>query len=174
MPKAPAKSDGEKIVALKEAGKTWGEISESVGLPQGKCMYLYEVETVSPKTRIAAKTEEELKAKIAEGRNEGLSWGVLSARSGKSEGYCKKAYEEITGQEALGNRIGKGGRYPGGVTPEMSTNKKTAAKAKGVAKKAAKKAPPAKKTAAAKKSAPAKKAPGKKVVGKKVAASKAE
>lgn len=171
MPTPKSKDVGDQIVALKEQGKTWGEISEHVSLPQGKAMFLYEQKTVTPKSRITAKTEDELKQKIAQARTEGQSWGKISARSGKSEGYCKKAFEEVTGNEALGNRIGKGGRYPGSG-PQMATGatKKAAGKSRGVVK-SSKKTGPAKK-AVAKKGTAAKKAPAKKTA-KKTAASAA-
>lgn len=153
MPKVAAKDDvSAKIVKLKDTdGKTWAEISEAVDKPMGKCMFLYEQATVTPKTKISGKTEEDLKANIAKARESGLSWGVISARSGKSEGYCKTAFQEITGESPKGNRIGKGGRYPdgegGGAKKATGAVKKAtgAKKAAGAVKKATKKA--AKKTA---------------------------
>lgn len=178
MPKTAKTEDqiSERIVKLKDVdGKTWAEISEAVGKPMGKCMFLYEVASVTPKTRITAKTEEELDAKIAKAREDGLSWGVIAARSGKSEGYCKAAFSRISGESAKGHRIGKGGRFPdgeGGTPKEPGAKKasgavKKASKAKPV-KKVAKKALAAKKTAGAVKSAAVKKAAKK--TAKKVAA----
>lgn len=159
--KASSKPTGDaaRIVTLKDKdGKTWAEISDIMGMAQGKCMFLYEQAIVTPETRITGRTEDELKKKIAKERQNGVSWGVLAARSGKSEGYCKKAFQEVTGEEPLGHRIGKGGRYPSGRAP---------AKAKGATKKAAKKVSSAVKKAA--KQAPAKAVKATKKTAKKAA-----
>lgn len=161
MPKKATDKDSERIVKLKESGKTWAEISDAVSLPQGTCMFLYEEATVTPATKITAKNEEDLRKKIAKARSDGMSWGKIAARSGKSEGYCKKAYEDITGKSARGDRIGKGGRFPSGA--------ERPAKAAGAVKKAT---GPRKATGAVKK-ATGKKVAAKKVAGKKVAAKKA-
>jgi AraC-like DNA-binding protein len=159
MPKKSTDSQGERIVKLRDVdGKTWAEISEIIGERPNKCMWLYEEAAVTPKTRITAKTEDELRQKIADARANGVSWGKIAARSGKSEGYCKKAFEDLTGEAARGHRIGKGGRFPA----EMAVG---ARKAVGATKKAAaKKASKTVKKAAAK--APAKKATKKQVAKK--------
>lgn len=168
MVKAASTSDvGTKIVKLKDdQGKTWGEISEAVGLPTGKCMFEYEKATVKPSTRITGKTDAELNKAIAKARNEGMSWGRIAARSGKSEGFCKSAFKEVTGEEARGHRIGKGGRFPDGDAPAKAKGAVKAGgaakKATGAVKKAAKKAPASKKAAA--KKTPIKKAVAKKAV----------
>lgn len=170
MVKAATPGDpGARIVKLKDTdGKTWGEIADTIGVPQGKAIFLYEQATVTPRTKITAKDEGELKRKIAAARNEGMSWGRIAARSGRSEGFCKAAFKEVTGEDARGHRIGKGGRFPDGEAPEGTPKKATgaAAKASKAVKKAAKKAPPTKKSAAKK---VAKKTPIKKGVAKKVA-----
>jgi len=145
----------DKIVSLRNKESTWADIAEAVDLPQGKCMFLYDQATVSSSERITGKTEDDLKRKIAKGRQEGLSWGVLSARSGKSEGYCRKAFEEVTNESARGSRVGKGGRYPEGEAPAKaakSTKKaaKKTAKASKTVKKASGKAPAKKATKATK------------------------
>ncbi len=139
MPKAVKADNGagqaERIVKMKDTdGKTWAEISDAVGIAQGKCMSLYEQHNVTPKTKITAKTEDELRQKIAQARTDGLSWGIISARSGKSEGFCKKAFQEITGENPRGHRIGKGGRYPDGEAPEGKPVKVKGAIKKGGAK----------------------------------------
>lgn len=168
MPKPKTADDkSARIVSLKESGKTWAEISNAVGLPQGKCMFLYEAATVTPKNKITAKSEEDLKKKIAAARGEGLSWGVISARSGKSEGYCRAAFTEVTGEAASGNRIGKGGRYPGADGAAKPVKKAAAKKATKSVKKAAAPAPAKK---AVKKALATKKATG---AVKKAAAKKA-
>lgn len=144
MPKRTTDGVADKIVQLKDSGKTWAQVAEQVNLPQGKAMFQYYVATVTPKTRITGKNDAELDRKIADARTEGLSWGQIAARSGKSEGYCRKAYEEVTGNAALGDRsAGKGGRFPGasnGAATKKAPAKKAAAKAvkKATAKKPAK------------------------------------
>jgi len=153
------KTQGDKVVKMREAGKNWAEISETLSIRPGLAMYLFEKATVTSKNKIKGKDEAELKKNIAAARdNQNLSWGTISARSGKSEGYCRSAYQEITGVESRGTRIGKGGRFPSenGAAPAKKAAKTVKApKASKAVKKAAKAAPVKK---AAKKAVVAKKA----------------
>lgn len=154
----------EQIVELRNEGGKWEEIAATVGLSTGKTMLLYMQATVRPKDRIKGKTDEELAAAIVSARDEDqLSWGQIMVRSGLPETRCRKIYEETTGTSTRGNRIGKGGRYPDGVTPPARASEP---KEKAVKKAAAKKAPAAKAPAT---KAPAKKAPAKSA-GSKLAA----
>lgn len=119
----------------------WSEVAEQLGISQGKAMFLYEVSKVRPKDRIKWEDEDDLAAKVVEARNEGLSWGIIMARTGLGEGVVRKAFERGGGGSARGHRIGRGGRLPAGVEPKP--------KEKAPAKKAAAKKAPAKKAAAA-------------------------
>lgn len=50
--------------------------------------------------------------KCSELRDEGCSWGEIAVRVGKSESYCRKAFEAADGtKRSVGLRIGKGGRF---------------------------------------------------------------
>lgn len=135
---------------------SWADIAEQVDLPAGKCMYLYEVATTTPKTKISGRTEEELKRAIVSARDDdNLSWGIISARSGRPEGWVRRVYEEITGTLSRGLRVGKGGRYPSKTTPTTPPSKTPKPKAEKVSK-AVKKATGKQKTASAKAEKPVK------------------
>lgn len=158
---------GEKVRKLrdKEPSVPWAEIATKLQAGAGKCMLAYLFVNVAPKDRIKGRNEDELKANIVKARDkENLSWGIISARSGQPESFCRRAYEELTHKSTKGNRIGKGGRYPDGTPGAKKVAKKTVAK-KVVAKKTAVK------KAAVKKAPAKKKAVGKKVVAKKAVAS---
>lgn len=122
---------GERIVEMRDNdGQKWGEIAEALDIGQGKAMLLYMYASVPEDERITANNDEQLGKKIVKARNDGLSWGQIMARTGLGEGKCRSLFEAASGETALGNRIGKGGRYPSG---EGAPAKKA-----GVAKKAAK------------------------------------
>lgn len=159
---------GGKVQKLREAATQvpWAEVSSKLGASQGKCMLAYLYVTTAPKDRIKGKTEDDLKKNVVAARKSGLSWGIISARSGMPESWCRRSFEELTHTSTKGNRIGKGGRFPDGAPGvKKAAAKKAPAKKKAVAKKAA-----VKKVAAVKK-AVTKKAVAKKAVAKKAVAS---
>ena len=136
---------GEQIVDLRDnQGLGWAEISEQLGIGQGKAMLLHMYASVAEEDRITANNDEQLAKKIAKARESGLSWGQIMARTGLGEGKCRSLFESATGESSLGNRIGKGGRYPSDAERPAPAKKAATAK-KGAGKKAA----PAKKAAAA-------------------------
>ncbi len=113
----------------------WSEIAEAQEISTGKAILIYTFATVKPSEKIKDPTP----AVIKKARNvEGLSWGVLMARTGMTEGALRSMFAEA-GEEPRGHRIGKGGRYPGDDNPngdgETKPKKKVAAK-KAAAKKA--------------------------------------
>ncbi len=176
MPKT-TEVDPKDIKKLRDEGLSWAAVAEKAGVSAGKCMFLYEIASTNSKNRITGGTDAELKKAIAKARKEGLSWGIIAARSGQTVGYCQSAYEEVSGKPALGDRVGKGGRLPSGMKsaakPVKSTAKKATAK-----KAAAKKSSGSDGTKTAKKSSgavkkAAKKAPAKKAAAKKSSAKKA-
>ncbi len=131
---------GEQIAALRDNdGLSWADISTQLEIGQGKAMLLYMYATVPDDERITAPNEESLGKKIVKARESGLSWGQIMARTGLGEGKCRSLFEAASGDTALGNRIGKGGRYPTGVEapPKKVAAKKVAAKKAAVAKKVA-------------------------------------
>lgn len=129
----------DQIVAMRNDGSKWDEISEAVGHPSGKCMLMYAHATVRPKDRVKNATPEQV---VAMRDDESLSWGVISARTGYPESSLRGMYEEHTNKSTKGNRIGKGGRHP--ETP--GTPRTAKAKKAGGAKKAASKKPAPKET----------------------------
>ena len=142
-------------------GKAWHEIAGETGQSIGKCILAYEFATVPDDELVSFKQENaaDLGKKVVKLRNQGMSWGRISARTNVGEQRLRTLFDDAGGNDrsatAKGDRIGKGGRYPGsnGSTPTKRVAKKAAAK-KSPAKKA-----PATKKAAAKKQV-AKKAPG--------------
>lgn len=148
----------------------WHEVAGELGVAVGKAMLAYEFGKVKPADRVTAATDEALGKKIVALRDkEGLSWGRISARTGHGEGHCRRLYTAASGTSTIGNRIGKGGRYPGdgnGKTPrKAAAAKKAPAKKTGGVKKAV-----AKKTVGVKKATGAKRVGGaKKTTAKKAA-----
>lgn len=150
----------DEVVRLRDKeNKNWSEIAEELDIGQGKAMFLYMKVNAEPLT---FKDDADLAKKVVALRTgkEPESWGLISARSGVSEGKLKKLFEEASGNPARGQRIGKGGRYPGEANG--------AAKATAVKKTAAKTTKAAGKTAkVAKTAAKSTKATGKKATGAK-------
>lgn len=140
---------GEQIVEMRDNQElSWADISSQLEIGQGKAMLLYMYASVADEDRITAPNEDSLGKKIVKARNDGLSWGQIMARTGLGEGKCRSLFEAASGEESLGNRIGKGGRYPSGVSAPA---KKAPAAKKGAAKKGA---APVKAAAAKKGAAP--------------------
>jgi hypothetical protein len=139
---------GKQIVDLRDNQElSWADISDQLGIGQGKAMLLHMYASVEPSDRITARNDEELGKKIAKARESGLSWGQIMARTGLGEGKCRSLFEAASGESSMGNRIGKGGRYPSGDAPvKKATVAKKAAAKKGAA--------PAKAAAAKKGAAP--------------------
>lgn len=128
---------GQNIVSLRDNDElSWAAISEQLGIGQGKAMLLYMYASVPEEDKITAPNEESLGKKIVKARESGLSWGQIMARTGLGEGKCRSLFEAASGDTALGNRIGKGGRYPTGVEAPAKPAKAAGVK-KGAAKKAA-------------------------------------
>lgn len=135
---APAKTKNETpeetVVRMRNDGSDWASISEAVGMGQGKVALIYLQQTVDPKDRITAKNDEEMAKKITAARNSGLSWGIISARSGLPESRCRALFDP--NDRGRGNRIGKGGRHPGdtnGTSPATTAGAKKAGAKKAAA-----------------------------------------
>lgn len=150
-------AQADKIIKMRDSGKVWKDIAETVGATVGQVIFTYEKNTVKNSERIKDITAKD----VVRLRKEGVSWGRISVRGGITETKARSMFEEATGDPSLGQRIGKGGRHPGGSNV-VSLRERQVAKAagKGAAKKAAKKV-----SASAKKSAPAKRRPAKKAAG---------
>lgn len=110
--------------------KKWGEISEIVGVPVGKCMLVYSSGKVKKADRIKDATPADIKRLRDKDR---ISWNDISVRCGIPESACRRMYREVGGQDR-GDRIGKGGRYPGEQKPPTPKGEKSAAGSKSKTK----------------------------------------
>lgn len=100
------------IIRLKKAGSNWKDISDEVGVTQGRAIFLYDAATVSDDEMIAFRSDAELGKKLLKLRAEGgMSWGKIAARTGYAEGKLKKLHADAGG--GAGTRIGRGGRVAG-------------------------------------------------------------
>jgi hypothetical protein len=120
-----------QVVKLKKAGSDFAEIAEQLDISVGKAKLFYLVGQTDPADRFEAKNDADLAKRVVALRDKDkLSWGIISARSGVPESRLRKIYEDTTGTPTLGNRIGKGGRFPSGETPPKPVKAKTAKAAK--------------------------------------------
>lgn len=136
----------KKVAKMRDNDQSWADIAAELEISAGKAMLLNMYARVDDDDRITGNETQIAKAVVKE-RKAGYSWGALMARTGMGEARLRKMYEEQTGESTKGNRIGKGGRYPGDVNPNDEGSPPPAKKA--ASKKAA---------ATATKAAPAKKA----------------
>lgn len=123
----------KKIVALRKQEKTWAEITEELGVSQGKASLLlmrHEAGDVGSATAAKVKKDRDQSA---------MSWPAIAAKYGITKAKVQSLYREAGG-DPHASYIGKGGRYFG--------HEDKVAKVKGVATKSS----PAK-AAAGKKSA---------------------
>lgn len=151
--KAANETLGQDIKTMRDDdGKKFSEISEELGIASGKVLFLYACASVKPKDKIKWKTDDELASGIVSARDDdGLSWGLISARAGVPESRVRKVYTDTTGKSTLGMSIGKGGRKPANGKPVARPGKAAAsAKAKATAAKPAAKPAVAKKKVAVK------------------------
>jgi hypothetical protein len=126
-----------RIKKLKDAGKTWDEISEETEIGVGKAMLWNLFARVDDDDRIPTTgSDEQIGKRIVKAREGGYSWGAIMARTGMGEARLRTLFELSSGESASGNRIGKGGRYPGDVNPngdDEDEDEKPARKAKPAA-----------------------------------------
>jgi hypothetical protein len=89
----------KKILALRSKDKKWADIGDQLGITPGKAQFLAMVSEVKPKDRIKFTDDEDLADKVVCARDDDLlSWGLIAARSGVSEGKIKRLYEEAGGK----------------------------------------------------------------------------
>lgn len=141
----------QRIAKMRDKEMSWREIADELEIGTGKAMLLNMYARVDDDDRITGNDKQVAKAVVKE-RDSGYSWGALQARTGLGEQRLRKIYEEETGESTRGNRVGKGGRYPGDVKPDDEDTPKS--------RRATGKKAPAKKVAASKKAAKSGKAPG--------------
>lgn len=127
---------GKEVAALRDDGTKWADIQEQFGTGTGALMFAEMCFRVKPSERLKYDDADELGAHVLELRDtDKLSWGQIAARANCGEGKVRSSYEAASGSSPLGNRIGKGGRYP---TDYDGPRAEKPAKADGAAKAPAK------------------------------------
>lgn len=178
--KAKLSSLTKEVTRLRKAGKPWHEIAGETEQAAGKCMLALEFGELGPSDVVTYKNDADLAKKVVRMRDKDkLSWGSIVARTDVGEQHLRTLYESEMGEGSTkGNRIGKGGRFPGGgggPVKKATSSKRAAKKSTPVKKATAAKRPAAKKTvkkAAAKKASSPRKGAGataKKAVAKRAA-----
>jgi len=122
--------DLEQITKLRSEGKKWDEISEAMNMAPGKAMLIYSSGQVPPKERIKDAGPADVK-RLRDDLS--LSWGAISVRCGLPESTCRGMYREAGGNDK-GNRIGKGGRHPGGTNGQAVASKPSGRAVKAASK----------------------------------------
>jgi hypothetical protein len=127
-------------------GKTIVALSEQLGRPIGKLLFLKMVAETEP-SQIIKGTPTAIEKAIVQARDkQGQSWGQISARTRDAhgipipEGRVRRIYEEATGRSTLGMTNGRGGRPIAGTKP--AAKPATAAKPKPAKAAATKSATP--------------------------------
>lgn len=139
MPKGKGKSKGrarhndealtKKVLALRAKDKKWADIGEQLGITPGKAQFLVMVSEVKPKDRIKFTDDEDLGAKVVVARDDDLlSWGLIAARSGVSEGKIKRLYEESGGKGP--QNVASARKDDGDTTPRKAKGKGKKGRAK--------------------------------------------
>lgn len=124
----------KKVLAGRAKDKKWSDIGEELGITPGKAQFLVMVSEVKPKDKIKFTSDEELAEKVIAARDTDLlSWGLIAARSGVSEGKIKRLYEEGGGKGP--QNVASARKDDGDTTPRKSSK----AKGKGKAAKAGRK-----------------------------------
>lgn len=129
----------ERIVKMREQGKTWSEIGEKLKMTPGRAQFLLLVSQVKPSERIKFDGDDDLGKKIVAARDrDKLAWPLIAARTGVTEGRVKDIYRRVKdGKPAAGERGKRTDRKATKRTPAKA-KAKARAKTKGTAKRTAK------------------------------------
>lgn len=115
----------KEVVKMRNSGgMSWTEIAAHFNVSQGRAMFAFKRGTIA---KVEGLTEKTLPKTVVKLRADGNSWADIAVMVDVAEGKAMKIYEDTTGEPALGNRIGKGGR-PVGVTNGSAPVKAGAAK----------------------------------------------
>jgi len=140
---APSKSasvSDKEVVALIKKGVSIPKAAEQLKVTSSLMAKMYyQLEPVAdPSLKIEGTPKGVAKA-IVDGRNGGLRWERLAARSGKSVSEVKAIFEETTGIKAIESYSGRGRHFGNGAAPAKKTAEKaTTTKKAPVTKKAPK------------------------------------
>lgn len=117
-----------RIEKLRDQGKTWSEIAEKLKMTPGRAQFLLLAANVKPKDRIKFTDDADLAKKIVEARDkDSLSWPVIAARTGVTEGRVKDIYRRVKAGGPIDGRRKK-------ATKTKTTKAKAKPKAKAKAK----------------------------------------
>lgn len=95
-----------RIEKMREQGKTWGEIAEKLKMTAGRAQFIVLAASVRPKDRIKYADLNDAGKKIVAARDKDkVSWPLLAARIGLTEGRVKDIYRRVkAGGSAAGER----------------------------------------------------------------------
>lgn len=127
----------EKLKSYQDKGLSLKDASDKLGIRPAKARRLLQVSGVRPKDKIVG-TDKDVAAKIKKARDdEGVSWGVLRARTGMTTRKVKAMYASAGGKSTGAKRTAsKTAAKP--TTRKAKTNTRTTAKAKSTTKAASK------------------------------------
>lgn len=95
-----------RIEKMREQGKTWGEIADKLKMTAGRAQFIVLAASVKPKDRIKYADLDDAGKKIVAARDKDkVSWPLLAARIGLTEGRVKDIYRRVkAGGSAAGER----------------------------------------------------------------------
>jgi hypothetical protein len=122
MAKTPNIADLDKAITLRLKGEPWKNVLPLTGLSHSQA----ENHEMRFKMLLQAEglaTAEDLGGDwspmafspeaVRDARKDGLSWGAIMIRMGRTEGQVRKAFKEATGIHSTATRVGRGGRFIG-------------------------------------------------------------
>jgi hypothetical protein len=120
-----------RIKKMREQGKPWAEIADKLKMTAGRAQFILLASEVKPKDRIKFDGDDDLAQKIVAARDDdGLSWPLISARSGVTEGRVKDIYRRVKAGRPLDGRR-SAGEKPARKTTKKTTTAKRSASARG-------------------------------------------
>lgn len=136
-----------KIKAARDAGKSWDEIKDELGVDQPKGQVLIKMAALRPKDRIKFTDDDESNATlVVEARDEQeLSWADIAVRAGVSMGKVKALYAS-TGADPAESRVGRAAEPATKPAAKKGAGTRPANKAPARKAPAKGKTPPAKRT----------------------------
>ena len=118
MAKTPDIKDLDKAVELRLKGEGWKNVLSITGLSHSQAenhemrfkmlLWANGDKSVGDWSPLTFSPE-----KVAQYRANGLSWGAIMIRCGKTEGQVRRAFKEATGVHSTATRVGRGGRFIG-------------------------------------------------------------
>jgi len=142
--KSPTVSDKDVVALIKKGVSINDAAAQLKTTPSAMAGMYFKLESVADPSLKIVGTPKQVAKGIVEGRNEGVRWEKLAARSDKSVKEVKEIFEGATGIPAIESYSGKGRRFDGSAPAK----KAPAAKKTPVGRKPATKATPKARTRA--------------------------